>query len=303
MTEVRFYAPDEIALDQISLVAVSIRVQQRWLFYRSDGEDLFQMCFGKRSRNEEPLEAAHRLISDAIVDSDFSLTLVCPFGILRGNMEEIGMLYFTVMDSVHAAGNREITLLDRVPDRVKEPEIFPRLFHGTQGWLNMQSNADELWDVYDCNRRATGRVHRRGDFLKRGDYHIVVHVWIMNQKNEFLLTKRAPTKGFPNMWETPGGAALCGDDSLQAAMREIREETGLLVAADEGTRLLSIRREDDFLDVWVFRHEFNLDEVILLEGETVDKRACSAAMIRWLYSQKELVPYEYLETFLETLEV
>lgn len=31
-----------------------------------------------------------------------------------------------------------------------------------------------------------------GDFLKDGEYHLVVHVWLMNGNGEFLLTKRLP---------------------------------------------------------------------------------------------------------------
>ncbi|WP_008826837.1 NUDIX hydrolase [Haloplasma contractile] len=35
-----------------------------------------------------------------------------------------------------------------------------------------------------------------------------IHVWILNEEGEFLITKRTPNKSLPNMWETSGGATL-----------------------------------------------------------------------------------------------
>ena len=43
----------------------------------------------------------------------------------------------------------------------------------------------EYWDIYDENRNKTGRIHRRGDEMQSGDYHLVIHVCIFNSKNEW----------------------------------------------------------------------------------------------------------------------
>ena len=48
----------------------------------------------------------------------------------------------------------------------------------------------ELWDILDENGNITGRLHERGKPMVEGDYHLVVHVWIMNHKGEFLISKR-----------------------------------------------------------------------------------------------------------------
>ena len=92
----------------------------------------------------------------------------------------------------------------------------------------------ELWDVYDAAGRKTGRVQRRGDPLGPGDFHLCIHVWIVNARGEYLLTQRAPGKSMAGLWECTGGSALLGEDSLTAALREVREETGVASA-----RLLS----------------------------------------------------------------
>ena len=89
----------------------------------------------------------------------------------------------------------------------------------------------EIWDIYDGSRRKTGRTAVRGERLGEGEFHLVVHVWIVNGKGEYLITKRSPNKPFPGMWECTGGSALAGEDSLGAALRETKEETGITLNA------------------------------------------------------------------------
>ena len=117
------------------------------------------------------------------------------------------------------------------------------------------------------------------------------------------MTKRAPNKGFPNTWETSGGAAQAGDDSITAALREVREETGLIAFAENAKLIFSFKREEDFCDVWLIRQDFNLNDVVLLEGETIDKKYVSIDELREMYRKKELVPYSYFEDFLSKLNV
>ena len=47
----------------------------------------------------------------------------------------------------------------------------------------------ELWDVYDINKRFTGKVIDRhsDERLKEGEYHLVVEAIIINSKGEILL--------------------------------------------------------------------------------------------------------------------
>lgn len=76
---------------------------------------------------------------------------------------------------------------------------------------------EEYWDVYTKERVRTGRFHRRGDRMKDGDYHLVVHVCIFNSKNQLLIQQRQPfKKSWSNMWDlSVGGSAVAGDSSSQ----------------------------------------------------------------------------------------
>ncbi len=165
------------------------------------------------------------------------------------------------------------------------------------GWLNIQCSPDELWDVYDENRQLTGRLHRRGDLLKGDDYHLVVHAWVQRSDGRFLLTKRAPNKGYPNMWECTGGSALAGDDSLTAALRELQEETGLAIPAENGRIVHSYRKGHNFCDVWLFHYEFQPEQIRLLENETCGAMCATLAEIIRMRREGLLVPYGYMDDF------
>ncbi|WP_456789481.1 NUDIX hydrolase [Cellulomonas sp. P5_C5] len=89
----------------------------------------------------------------------------------------------------------------------------------------------ELWDLTDEHGRRTGEVVRRGEpRWPVGRWHVVVATCVVRADGRVLMTRRAATKDFPLAWEFPGGSALAGETSRGAAARELREETGLVVA-------------------------------------------------------------------------
>jgi len=86
----------------------------------------------------------------------------------------------------------------------------------------------ELLDILNENGNKTGRITERGKIIKKNEYTLVVNVWIKNNKGEFLITKRSPNKKMlPNMWEATCGAVVAGEDSLNAALREVKEEINI----------------------------------------------------------------------------
>jgi 8-oxo-dGTP diphosphatase len=87
----------------------------------------------------------------------------------------------------------------------------------------------EFWDILDENGNSTGRLVERGKPMRQNEYHLVVHVWIVNRQNQFLISKRALSKiPFGSMWETTGGSAITGETSLQAALRETKKSWELI---------------------------------------------------------------------------
>ena len=130
----------------------------------------------------------------------------------------------------------------------------------------------ELFDMYDVNRNPLGHTHQRGMPIKQGEYHIVVQVCVLDRNGRLLMTQRHPDKADGSMWEVTAGSALAGEDSLTGAMRELREETGLVVEKEQLKPLFTRTGEDYFLDSYIVRLDCEGKDVSLTmqEGETVD---------------------------------
>ena len=151
----------------------------------------------------------------------------------------------------------------------------------------------EIWDLYDARRNATGETIQRGQTLPEGRYHLVVHGWVINSKNEILMTQRHPEKPFPMLWECTGGSAIAGESSGVAVLRELREEIGVSFSLLDGRRLQSIRREDAFVDVWVFRGDLEINKLVLQQEEVVAAKWVTPEIFRDMFQQQRVVPSLY----------
>ena len=131
-----------------------------------------------------------------------------------------------------------------------------------------EGSSMEFNDIYDRDRQRTGRIHRRGTAWKRGEYGLVVCVWVYDGEGRLLLTRRAPEKSFAGTWENSGGAALAGENSREAIARELQEETGLTAKPEEFEFLSSVRDKNTFYDHYCLKRRVPLAEIKLQPGET-----------------------------------
>ncbi len=151
----------------------------------------------------------------------------------------------------------------------------------------------ELWDIYDENRIPKGGVMKRGEPIKDGDYHLVVHVCVFNSKNEMLIQKRQPfKKGFSGLWDvTVGGSAQMGDTSRQAAARELLEEVGLDLDFSNVQPHLSVNFEDGFDDFYLMHAEPALETLTLQYEEVERVEWASEEKILDMIASGEFIPY------------
>lgn len=167
----------------------------------------------------------------------------------------------------------------------------------------------ELWDIYDINKKKTGRTAVRGEYkFKEGEYHIVVTGIIINTKNEILISKRAAHKKHGLMWECNGGSILKGETSLDGILRELREELGVQFTKKEAIFLKEIRRDKippDFKDLWVFKKDIDKKEITFPDGEAVEYKWVTIEEFINMYNQKEVVPtVDFgLEDYKKALEI
>lgn len=117
---------------------------------------------------------------------------------------------------------------------------------------NSGSTELERWDVVRRNGTRIGRrVVRAGD-LRPGQFHLVVHVWIRNEANVYLVQRRADgLDRNPGIWATTAGSVLAGEDSLSAAIRETNEELGLVLDQSQLRRIARLTSENRVEDIWL----------------------------------------------------
>ena len=146
----------------------------------------------------------------------------------------------------------------------------------------------ELNDVYDEKRNLTGRVHRRGSPWRKGEYGLVVCAWVYDGRGNILMTRRAPQKSFPGTWENSGGAALAGENSRQAMVRELFEETGIKAAEEEFEFLESGKDRNFHYDYYCLKRNTPIEEIVLLPGETDAVKWVTYAQVHEMIEKKEI---------------
>lgn len=127
----------------------------------------------------------------------------------------------------------------------------------------------ERWDILDENGTPSGRTIFRGDnSLKSGEYHLVVHIWVLSPDGRILIQKRsAEKKLMPGEWAATGGAAVAGEDSYTAAHRELFEELGLDPVPENFKKIARIKRRNSLLDVWITVTDRNVEDFVLQKSE------------------------------------
>ncbi len=297
--KVEIYRPYEIDESSLEYAVIVARYKEKFLMCRHKRRQTWEVPGGKRTGGEAICHTAKRELFEETGAISAEIHKIACYSVSENDVKSYGALFFAdvkQLDTIpYYSEIAETKEFDFLPEELTYPNIQPVLFNVAQDWLNTQSSADELWDVLDENRATTGRLHKRGDFMKDGDYHLVVHVWIQNNDGYFLLTKRSPNKGYPNTWETPGGSAISGDNSLSAALREVKEETGLTLLPDNGKCVYTYRGDSFFADIWVFKQDFDLSKITLQEGENCDKALATPEKIFELNNKKLLFPYVYLD--------
>ena len=120
----------------------------------------------------------------------------------------------------------------------------------------------EYWDIYDKNKQRTGRKMKRNDWcLKDDEYHLTVLGVVAHKDGRFLITKRVMTKNWaPGWWEVSGGAAMAGEESKEAVLREVKEETGLDVSNWGGGYQFTYHRENPGKAIIILWMYINLSE-------------------------------------------
>ena len=159
----------------------------------------------------------------------------------------------------------------------------------------------EYWDLYDINRNSLGRKHERGKPMETGTFHIVVNILSINDDGKILITKRHESKPHGNKWEITGGSVVAGEKSVDGAVRELHEETG--ITSDnlvEIGRVLHHNHKSFYVE-YLCITDIDKDSIVLQEGETSNYKWITADRLLKL-SRDELATQRILN-FIEELNL
>jgi len=129
---------------------------------------------------------------------------------------------------------KQFSRLDLTQDGIRE--IFKVLIQ--------DEKIPEYFEVVNNRNELTGVFKRRDVVHQDGDWHRGSQVIIVNSDGKILLQLRGPEQDCPNTWDiSTTGHVRVGESYLMAAVREIKEEIGVVVDPD---RLILVRAEGFF---------------------------------------------------------
>jgi isopentenyl-diphosphate delta-isomerase len=169
----------------------------------------------------------------------------------------------------------------------------------------------EMIDIYDELGQKSGKTEEKYEAHRNALIHKGVCVWIINSNDEILLQTRNSQVMFPNMMDISfSGHIQAGETSLEAAIREGKEELGIDLEIDKLQYLFSCREygevdgyfENEIDDVFLYRTDILLEEYSFCDNEVKEVSYVSLEKLKIMVETNStmLMPYKTHYIFLLT---
>lgn len=151
----------------------------------------------------------------------------------------------------------------------------------------------EIWDGYLSDGSLAGVDLVRGEPIPDDLYFLVVEILVRHIDGDYLLMQRDHTKpAFGGYYEaTAGGAAQKGENPHAAALRELREETGII--ATDLTELGNMIYHKMLCHQYLCVTDCNKSSITLQEGETIAYKWISEDEFIDFVNSGEMIPTQY----------
>ncbi|MBE6160566.1 MAG: NUDIX domain-containing protein [Lactobacillales bacterium] len=127
----------------------------------------------------------------------------------------------------------------------------------------------DIQDVYNDKKELIGIKKYRDEF-NEDEYSMSCFIWIINEEGKMLIQQRSlKDDNKPGSYGITGGAVDAGETSLIAALRELKEELGLVVDKKELIYIGTERRKRKFFEYYFLNTNKTIEEMKL--NEEVEK--------------------------------
>ena len=161
----------------------------------------------------------------------------------------------------------------------------------------------EIWELYEADGTLSGVEIERGEAIPDGLYFLAVEILVRHIDGDYLLMKRDERKpAFPGYYEaSAGGAAQKGESPIEAAKRELYEETG--IKSETLTEMGYLLYHKMLCYQYVSVNDCDKTAITLQEGETVDYRWVSEEEFIRFINSGNMIPTqrERYDTYLKQM--
>lgn len=148
----------------------------------------------------------------------------------------------------------------------------------------------EKIDLYNSDKQKLDKVFiREKDKLLENEYYLLEQAWIINNKNEVLLTQRNFNKSYGGMWEAITGHVKFGETDLEGIQREISEEIGLNIEKNELRFFKSFICNQAIIDVWIIKKDVNLKDLSLKNDEVINAKFVSILEFKTMLNTNKII--------------
>ncbi|SHK78409.1 NUDIX domain-containing protein [Fibrobacter sp. UWB12] len=129
--------------------------------------------------------------------------------------------------------------------------------------------AEEMIDILNSDGTPAGYARGRTEVHAKGLWHRTVHIWAFDTRGRIVFQLRSHLKeNNPNLLDTScAGHITAGDDSRNAAIRELREEMGVEKRLDDLEYLFEATHENVLNNGTYFDNEYYDTFKIILSDE------------------------------------
>lgn len=162
---------------------------------------------------------------------------------------------------------------------------------------------EEMIDTLDEKTgELTGEVIAKSEAHRTGKWHGSIHILIVNKEKTktFLQRRSTQKKLYPNMWDIAvGGHISTGEEALETAQRELKEELGLNLENFDVKKVDRITEQltdngiisNEYVTIYLVCGDIDISQIKLQEEEVSEIKWFSKKELNELIKQQKILPH------------